>query len=62
MAAGRTAPSHRSGPKPEATMVSRFIDVNRHSFENVVQWRTPNFVATYRHLQVEVELDRAPWL
>lgn len=37
-------------------MVSRFIDVNRHSFENVVQWRTPNFVATYRHLQVEVEL------
>jgi hypothetical protein len=43
-------------------MVSRFIDVNRHSFENVVQWRTPNFVATYRHLQVEVELGRVPWL
>ena len=43
-------------------MVSRFIDVNRHSFEKVVQWRTLNFVATYRHLQVEVELGRAPWL
>ena len=36
-------------------MVSRFIDVNRHSFENGFEWRTPNFVATYRHLRVEVD-------